>query len=222
MKPTGGRRAPRPPTSPASVPWRPGSSLLATKRRARLSAGQRGFIHGGGLRSDALDVRVEEDQLLRHLGQPVENEDRVLQVVEEAEEEDVVEPLVGRQTVRVNVLAHDLGVDAELFEDERRLVDELDDGLDHDASSGASLLHAEAEVTGIAADVEDALALQVVGQVRLDQLPALDRIVRRRLAVAGPDPARELEVVVPPAELLNAPLDVLCGLTGFAAPRHGA
>src|SRR5207249_3519981 len=159
--------------------------------------------------------------LLRHLGQPVENEDRILQVVEEAEEEDVVEPIVGRQAVGVNVLAYDLDLDVELFKDEGRLFDELDDGLDHHASSGASLLHAEAEVTGVAADVEDALALQVVGQVRLDQLPALDRVIRRGLAVAGPDSARELEVVVPPTKLLDPPLDVLCGLTGFAVPRHG-
>ena len=143
-------------------------------------------------------------------------------MVEEAEEEDVVEPLVGRQAVRVNVLAHDLDLDSELFEDERRLVDELDDGLDHQASSGASLLHAEAEVPGVAADVEDALALQVVGQMWLEQLPALDRIVRGRLAGAGPHPARELEVVVPPTKLLDPPPDVLCGLTGFAVPRHGA
>ena len=171
---------------------------------------------------DALDVRVEEDELLRHLGQPVENEDRILQVVEEAEEEDVVEPFVGRQAVGVNVLAHDLDLDAELLVDEGRLFDELDDGLDHHASSGAPLLHAEAEVTGIAADVEDALALQVVGQVWLDQLPALDRVVRGRLAGAGPDPARKLEVVVPPAKLLDPPPNVLCGLTGFAVPRHGA
>ena len=86
-------------------------------------------------------MRVEDDQLLRHLGQPVEHEDPILQVVEEPEEEDVVEPLVGRQAVRVNVLAHDLDLDPELFEDERRLVDELDDWLDHHASSGASLFH---------------------------------------------------------------------------------
>jgi len=143
-------------------------------------------------------------------------------VVEESEEEDVVEPLVGRQAIGVNVLAHDVDLDAELFEDEGRLVDELDDGLDHQASSGASLLHAEAEVPGVAADVEDALALQVVGQVRLEELPALDGVICRGLARAGPDAARELEVVVPPAELVDPPLDVLSVLTGFAVPRHGA
>ena len=167
-------------------------------------------------------MRVEEDQLLRHLGQPVENEDRILQVVEEAEEEDVVEPFVGRQAVGVNVLADDLDLDAELFEDEGRLFDELDDGLDHQASSGPSLLHAEAEVPGVAADVEDALALQVVGQVGLEQLPALDGVIRRGLAVAGPDAVRKLEVVVPPTELLDPSPDVLRGLTGFAVPGHGA
>ena len=167
-------------------------------------------------------MRVEEDQLLRHLCQPVENEDRILQVVEEAEKEDVVEPLVGRQAVGVNVLAHDVDLDAELFEDEGRLIDELDDGLDHHASSGASLFHAEAEVPGVAADVEDAFALKVVGQVRLEELPALDRIIRWGLAGAGPDSARELKVVVPPTELVDPPLDVLSVLTVFAVPRHGA
>jgi hypothetical protein len=79
-----------------------------------------------------------------------------------------------------------------------------------------------AVVAGVTADVEDALALELVRQVRLEQLPALNRVVRWRLARAGPDPARELEVVVPPSELVDPPLDVFCRLTDFAAPRHGA
>ena len=167
-------------------------------------------------------MRVEEDAFLRHLGQTVEDEHPVLQVVEEPEEEDVVEAFARGQTVGVDVFVHDIDLDLELREDEPRLLDEHVGRLDHHAPAGPALLHLQGEVARVPADVEEGLAFQVVREVRLDELPAVVRVVSGRLPVAGPDTARKLEVVVPPAELLDPALNVFLGLAWSPAPEHAA
>ena len=69
-------------------------------------------------------------------------------------------------------------------------------------------------------------ALEAERAARVVEGDEREKVTRRPQGhdvVAGvADPARELEVVVPPAELLDPAPDLLCRLTGFAVPRHGA
>jgi hypothetical protein len=118
--------------------------------------------------------------------------------------------------------ADDLGVDAELRVDEARLRGELLDRLDQDAAFRAAQEHLQAEVAGVAADVEHARSGQVVGDVRRDRLPTLGRVVARRAAVARTDAVRKLEVVMPPAELADGLPGLLSGQRPLrTAKTHG-
>ena len=157
-------------------------------------------------------MRLENEALLRHLCQPVEHEAGILQVVEEAEEEDEVEALLGRQAVGVDVCVDDLELHAELPGSETRLIGELLERLDEDDALRATEHHLDREETRVAADVERRGAAQVGREVALERIPAIARVIGGRLTVAGPDPVRQLEVLVPPAEGTHLAFDLVARL----------
>ena len=133
-------------------------------------------------------VRLKHESLLRHLGEPVEHEARVLEVVEEAEEEDEVEAFIRRQAVRVDVRVHDFELHAELARGEPSLVGELLERLDEDHPFGATEHHLDREEPGVAPDVERRLAAQIGREVALERVPAVTWVIGGWGPVAGPTP----------------------------------
>lgn len=157
---------------------------------------------------------------MSHLGEPVQDQARILEVIEQAQEQDLIESLSGSEAVGMHVFIHDLQLDAELPRGELRLADEFHVGLHQHAAFSAAQHHLDGKIAGIAADIQHRLPQETGGNIRLEEFPARLRAIGGLLSGAGAYSARQLEILVPPSEGAN----LICDFRGVvlrSARKHG-
>ena len=121
------------------------------RRVAGLAVGREAFVD---------HVRLDQRHVARDLAHLLDAQQRVLEVVEDAEKEDQVEASVrlGGELVDVHHAVVDFGAEPVAGEIEGRLLNVVDGG-----DVGAASLHLEREPAVPGADIEHPLAREVVG-----------------------------------------------------------
>ncbi len=150
----------------------------------------------------------------------IERQQRMAQMIEHAEEQHDVEPLlessdlIDRQLAEFDVETVDLG-------GELRLVEIVLVEIDAEHPSGAAPLHLDGVEPAIAADVEHARAGKI-GRQRMAELPPFVlRIVAEEMLGRGGD-AAELDIVEPRPEAFDAGTDLVAAQLRAAHRRTRA
>lgn len=143
---------------------------------------------------------LEQEPVPNHmLEQEIERQKRVAQVIEHAHENDEIELLLQPPHL-IDRHLMELDVEARVFGCEACLAQIMRIGIDADDPACIAPLHFQRVEAGIAADIENAAALEVIGDDMPEALPLEPRIVAKEV-IGGRLDATDPQVVEPGAEL---------------------
>src|SRR5205823_10374792 len=113
--------------------------------------------------------RRQEDAFPGHLGGSVKDQARILEMVKQAKQKNVIKTIFGSEAIGVRIIVHELERDVELARGKFGLAQEFCIRIYENAAASAALFHADREIARVATEVKHGGAFEILGNVRLDQ-----------------------------------------------------